>query len=114
MLKKINRADKKTVEKIFKACPPNGREGKFLNSFNLTFKFLKTSQTGKKISVLVPKNVVKLAVKRNLLRRLGYRALEKHILNLPSGIMGVFIYKKYQDDIHILENEIKNIFIKIN
>ena len=107
MLKKINRADKKTVEKIFK-------EGKFLNTLNLTFKFFKTSQIGKKISVLVPKSVAKLAVKRNLLRRLGYKALEKHIEGFPSGIMGVFVFKKYQDDVLIIENEIKNVLAKIN
>ena len=107
MLKKINRADKKTVEKIFK-------EGKFLNTLNLTFKFFKTSQIGKKISVLVPKSVAKLAVKRNLLRRLGYKALEKHIEGFPSGIMGVFVFKKYQDDVSIIENEIKNVLAKIN
>jgi ribonuclease P protein component len=114
MLKKINRADRKTVESIFSACPPNGREGKFLNSLNLTFKFLKTDKTDKKISILVPKSVAKLAVKRNFLRRLGYRALEKQIKSFPSGIMGVFIFKKYQDDILTLENEIKDIFSKIN
>lgn len=107
MLKKINRADKKTVEKIFK-------EGKFLNTLNLTFKFLKTSQTGKKISVLAPKSVAKLAVKRNLLRRLGYKALEKHLGSFPAGIMGVFVFKKYQDDVLIIENEIKNVLTKIN
>jgi len=107
MLKKINRADRKTVESIF-------REGKFLNSLNLTFKFLKTVQNGRKISILVPKSVVKSAVKRNLLRRLGYRALEKHIESSPAGITGVFIFKKYQDNILVLENEIKTIFAKIN
>jgi len=107
MLKKINRADKKTVEKIFK-------EGKFLNSLNLTFKFFKTPQAGKKISVIVPKSVAKLAVKRNLLRRLGYKALEKHISDFPTGVMGVFVFKKYQEDTLMLENEIKNILTKIN
>lgn len=107
MLKKINRADRKTVKTIF-------REGKFLNSLSLTFKFLKNTQNSRKISVLVPKSVAKLAVKRNLLRRLGYRALEKHIQSSPPGITGVFIFKKYQDDILVLENEIKDIFSKIN
>ena len=107
MLKKINRADKKTVEKIFK-------EGRFLNSLNLTFKFFKTPQAGKKISVIVPKSVAKLAVKRNLLRRLGYKALEKNFSDFPSGIIGVFVFKKYQDDVSIIENEIKNVLAKIN
>jgi len=107
MLKKINRADKKTVEKIF-------RDGKFLNSLNLTFKFFKIPQVSKKISVIVPKSVAKLAVKRNLLRRLGYKALEKHFSDFPSGIIGVFVFKKYQEDAPTLENEIKNILTKIN
>ncbi|MFZ3011589.1 MAG: ribonuclease P protein component [Minisyncoccia bacterium] len=107
MLKKINRADRKTVENIFK-------KGKFLNSLNLTFKFLKITQEDKKISILVPKSVAKSAVKRNLLRRLGYRAMEKQIKSSPSGIIGVFIFKKYQEDVLVLENEIKDIFSKIN
>ena len=107
MLKKINRADKKTVEKIF-------RDGKFLNSLNLTFKCFKIPQVSKKISVIVPKSVAKLAVKRNLLRRLGYKALGKHISDFPPGIMGVFVFKKYQEDTLTLENEIKNILTKIN
>ena len=107
MLKKINRADRKTVESIF-------REGKFLNSLNLTFKFLKTVQNGRKISILVPKSVVKSAVKRNLLRRLGYKALEKYIAGFPAGLRGVFVFKKYQNDVLTLENEIKTALAKIN
>ena len=69
MLPKKNRADRKAVEKIFK-------EGKFINSQNLTFKFLPNSSTLPQISFIVPKNVAKLAVKRNYLRRLGYSALK--------------------------------------
>ena len=63
--------------------------------------------------MIAPKAVSRLAVKRNLLRRRGYRALEKYINEIPS-LLGVFIFKKYQDDVSILENEIKNIFNKIN
>jgi len=121
MLPKKNRADKKAVEKIFKG-------GKFLNSPHLTFKFIlrTTSQTcwnshmsdlwanAPRISVIVPKNIAKLAVKRNLLRRRGYDVLKKYINQFPSNLLGVFIFKKYQEDVLILENEIKNIFAKIN
>ena len=108
MLPKKNRADKKAVEKIFK-------EGRFLNSPNLTFKFIKNENSPTpRISFIVPKSVSKLAVKRNLLRRLGYIVLCKHIKNLPKNISGVFLFKKYQDDVSIVENEIKNILSKIN
>jgi len=114
MLPKKNRVSTKEVDKIFKACPPNGREGKFVISPNLTFKYLKNDDKSVKISFLVPKNIVKLVVKRNLLRRRGYSALEKFFKFSPSGIVGVFVFKKYQDDITILENEIKTIFSKIH
>jgi len=108
MLPKKNRADRRTVEKIFK-------EGKFLNSPNLTFKFLKNNNSiTTKISIIAPKSVAKLAVKRNLLRRQGYNVLINYINQFPLGISGVFIYKKYQDDVLIIEDEIKNILSKIN
>ena len=107
MLKKINRADTKIVEKIFK-------EGKSFGFLNLTFKFLKNGGNIKKISVIVPKSVAKLAVKRNLLRRLGYKALEKHIASFPAGLQGVFVFKKHQNDVLTLENEIKAALAKIN
>ncbi|KKT00426.1 MAG: hypothetical protein UV76_C0010G0001 [Candidatus Nomurabacteria bacterium GW2011_GWA2_43_15] len=107
MLKKINRADTKTVEKIFK-------EGRFLNFPNLTFRFFKSGGNIRKISVIVPKSVAKLAVKRNLLRRLGYKALEKYIAGFPAGLRGVFVFKKYQNDVLTLENEIKTALAKIN
>ena len=108
MLPKKNRADTKAVEKIFK-------EGKFLNSPNLTFKFLKNKNlSAPKISFIAPKNVAKLAVKRNLLRRHGYDVLGKYINQFPLGFSGVFVYKQYQDNLSVIENEIKNILTKIN
>ncbi len=108
MLKKKNRADRKAVNQIFK-------EGKFLNSDNLTFKYIKNlNSTTLRISFIAPKNVARLAVKRNLLRRRGYIALEKHLKQFPLGTLGVFIFKKYQDDASIIENEIKKILSKIN
>jgi len=107
MLSKISRAGTKEVGRIFK-------EGKFINSPNLTFKYIKNNDKSPKISFIAPKNVAKLAVERNLLRRRGYSALKNHMSLSPAGIAGVFIFKKYQDDVSILSDEIKNILNKIN
>ena len=107
MLSKKNRANTKEVGLIFK-------EGNSLSSTSLIFKYLKNSERETKISFIAPKNAAKLAVQRNFLRRLGYRVLEKYIKQFPAGITGVFVFKSYQDDILILENEIKNILHKIN
>ena len=108
MLSKKNRTDKNNIAQIFK-------DGRYINSDNLTFKFiLKKNSDTPAISFLTPKNVSKSAVKRNHLRRCGYKALEKHFSLSPFGLTGVFIFRKYQDDILILENEIKNILHKVN
>ncbi len=108
MSPKKNRADKKAIEKIFKM-------GRFLTSPNLTFKFILNNNSNiPRISFIAPKNIARLAVERNFLRRKGYSALGKQIYNFPLSISGVFVFKKYQDDILILENEIKNILDKIN
>ena len=95
------------MEKIFK-------EGKILNSPNLTFRFINTQSKEKRISFIAPKNIAKLATKRNLLRRYGYGVLRKYINDFPAGLVGVFVFKKYQEDIAIIENEIKSILSKIN
>ena len=107
MLPKINRADKKTIEKIFK-------DGRFLNSLNLTFKFIKTNEKERVISFIVPKSVAKLAVKRNSLRRRGYLAVQKELELFPLGIKGVFIFKNKEENIIKLNDEIKGIINKIN
>jgi RNase P protein component len=90
------------------------KQGRFLNSPSLTFKFIIINENGRKISFIAPKSIAKLAVKRNFLRRKGYNVLQKYINSFPTGILGVFVFKKYQDDVLILENEIKNILAKIN
>ena len=59
------------------------------------------------------KNIAKIAVRRNLLRRKGYTVLRKYINRFPIGITGAFIFKKYQDDMSRIEDEIKNILNKI-
>ena len=110
MLSKQNRADKKQIKQIFK-------EGRFLNSPNLTFKYIKNSSQlllPTQISFIAPKSVAKLAVKRNLLRRRGYAALKKYFNQFPSGLKGAFIFKKPINSILEIENEIKTILYKIN
>lgn len=107
MLPKKNRADKKAIERIFK-------EGKVFNSPFLTFRFLVVPKDGKRVSFIVPKNVVKSAVERNHLRRLGYFAFKDFLNDFPAGIVGIFTYKKRQSDILVIKNEIKKILNKIN
>lgn len=113
MLPKKNRADKKAIEEIFK-------KGKVLQSPILTFRFLISSANKNpqpripRISIVVPKTVSKKAVDRNLLRRRGYEVLEKYLNVFPVEIIGVFVFKKYSDDILILSNEIENLLHKIN
>ena len=108
MLPKKNRVDKRDIDFLFK-------KGNFINLPNLSFKFiLTTDKVLPRISFIAPKNIAKLAVKRNFLRRRGYGALQKYINNFPLGLIGVFVFKKYQEDVLIVENEIKNILDKIN
>jgi len=107
MLPKKNRAVTKDVEKVFK-------DGIFLNSSNLSFRYIKKGNSVPRISFLAPKSVAKTAVRRNFLRRLGYKLLKEHFPLSPVGVVGVFVFKKYQEDALILTNEIKNILSKIN
>jgi ribonuclease P protein component len=131
MLPKKNRVNTKNVEKIFK-------EGFFVNSQNLTFKFIKNGGQGStlrdpkgrtlpatpQISFIVPKTVSKKAVIRNLLRRRGYNILEKYFSNIPP-LLGVIIFGKksleffagkkalQKNSFQNLENEIKIVLNKI-
>jgi ribonuclease P protein component len=107
MLPKKNRVDTKQMEEIFK-------RGKFVSSSNLTFKFVIGGSLFPRISFIAPKNIAKLAVKRNLLRRRGYSASEKYIHRFPSGLSGVFVFKKPISSVLEIENEIKTILNKIN
>ena len=108
MLPKKYRISVKEGDFVFK-------EGKHIISPNLTFKFVLTHRSiFPRISFIAPKNIAKLAVKRNLLRRRGYCALEKHIKDFPFGLIGAFVFKKSEEDVSIIENEIKNILSKIN
>jgi len=110
MLPKKNRTSTNEVNKIFK-------EGRFISSPNFTFKYIKpTGRTcgNSCISFIAPKSVAKLAVQRNLLRRRGYAVLQKYLTQFPAGLAGVFVFKKYQEDLSAIENEIKTILTKIN
>lgn len=92
MTPKKNRLDKKIVDKIFK-------EGKFVNSPLLTFKYLYNKDIlDFRISFIVPKTVSKKAVIRNLLRRRGYYSLNKLIKIVPRGTEGVIIFNKKSTD----------------
>ena len=127
MLPKKNRADRKSVERIFK-------EGRYVNSNNLTLKFilphpsplLIKERVFPQISFVVPKTVSKKAVVRNLLRRRGYAVLKPYLSTFPVGFTGVFLFGKKSKDIfggrknktrnpiQDLENEIKIILNKLH
>ncbi len=88
MLPKKNRADKKAIEKIFK-------EGRFVNSPNLTLKFVYLPlHDSPQVSALVPKTAVKKASARNLLRRRAYEVLKKYIQQLPAQFTGALVFGK--------------------
>ena len=107
MLPKKSRADKKTVEKLFK-------QGKFINSSSLTFKFILSQATTLPcLSFIVPKKVASKAVERNLLRRSGYSALEKYFHKFSAGLLGVFVFNKKEKSVQNLEEEIRDILTKI-
>lgn len=106
MLPKTKRADKKTIDQVFSA-------GKYINSPTLTLKYILKNKGTSRISVIVPKSAARLAVKRNRLRRLGYKALQKVLGQWPRGIEGAFIFKKYEDDSIKIEKEIEIILGKI-
>ncbi len=108
MTPKKNRAGTRTVKKIF-------TEGRFLLTPHFTFKFVLTNTSNSpQISFIVPKSIAKKAVKRNFLRRLGYAALKNHMKEFPKGILGVFVFKRYEEDVSMIEDEIKKIIDKMH
>ncbi|HNW71396.1 MAG TPA: ribonuclease P protein component [Candidatus Paceibacterota bacterium] len=120
MLPKKNRADKRTIDNIFK-------EGRFLSSGILSLKYITNNTIEKKISFITPKNISKKAVDRNLLRRRGYSILEKYLDRFPRGFCGAFIFgsksmaifgkkrnkKERQDSIAQIDKEILVILNKL-
>ncbi|MEK7071493.1 MAG: ribonuclease P protein component [Patescibacteria group bacterium] len=108
MLPKKHRTDKKLVGRVFK-------NGRFINSSNLRFKFIIDNDlVVPRVSFVVPKNIAKLAFDRNSLRRCGYNALASLITQPLPKIAGVFVFRKFIKDPSILKDEIKNILSKIN
>jgi ribonuclease P protein component len=67
----------------------------------------------KQISFIAPKNIAKLAVKRNFLRRRGYAALKKYLDRFPLGFTGVFVFKKSIDSVSEIAQEIEIILNKL-
>jgi ribonuclease P protein component len=107
MLPKIERVDRKLITQIFK-------EGRFFNSPSLTFRFLILEKSkNPRISFVVPKSTAKKATERNSLRRKGYQALKPLFKNVPSPLVGVFMFKKKEPDMAALEKEIKSILSKL-
>ena len=102
------------------------KKGSFLASSNLSLKFIKNDQKDPKISFVIPKSVVKSAVKRNFLKRRGYRTIKSKLNMLPDGFLGAFIFGKKSmevfygkksgdfDPIFNLNKEIDEIIRKIN
>ncbi len=120
MLAKKNRADRKTIENIFK-------NGVFINSANISLKFISSkSPAPAQISFITPKTVSKKAVVRNQLRRRGYAAVRKYFNKFPPGFVGAFIFgkksgamfggekTKQYNPILNLENEIQIILGKLH
>ena len=108
MLPKKNRADKRSVDIIFK-------KGRIISSPTINFKFLiEGNGTRPRISCVVPKTMSKKAVQRNEQRRKGYHTLSKYMQSFPKGLVGVLMFKKRVEDHTILEKEIENIIAKIN
>jgi len=108
MLKKKNRADRKTIEQIFKS-------GRLVETPGLSFRFLRTpGALLPRVSFIVPKSLLKKATDRNKLRRQGYYALAKHIDKFQGGLSGAFVFKKKKNYAQDLEHEIEIILRKIN
>lgn len=84
MIPKQNRIKKNEFDLVFK-------EGFVLNSPIFLFKFKKSLDNKGYFSFVVPKSIIKSAVKRNSLRRKGYNSLKNKVF---PAIIGIFIYKK--------------------
>lgn len=107
MLAKTNRADKKTVEEIFK-------KGVIYNTTILTLRFIKKKEPHPpRVSFIAPKSVAKKAVLRNRLRRCGYSILKNKINNLPKGFVGVLVFRKSDFEKNNLEKDLISLLSKI-
>jgi len=103
MLPKKKRINKKLFESVMKS--PKVLQGSFF-----VFKYIK--QTQPKYAFVVPKNICKIAVKRNKYRRIGFNILKNQDIKENFGI---FFYKKegLKTSKNNLENDIFSILNKI-
>lgn len=103
MIPKKHRTSQKIVDLIFK-------QGKFINSNNISFKFyINKRNPDSRVSFIVPKSVMKSAVGRNMLRRRGYAVFSQYLSELPFGVNGAFIFGKNSKDLFALRGSHKNI-----
>jgi ribonuclease P protein component len=106
MLPKNSRLTTQNVDEVFK-------NGRFAVSPSFTFKYILKNKGNTQISVIAPKSVAKLAVKRNSLRRKAYNSLRKNISIFPP-LLGALVFKKGDIDTDTIEHEINTILSKIH
>lgn len=107
MIRKHNRADKKTLENVFK-------KGRSLRSASFNFKFLETHRIGvPRISVIAPKALARSAVERNTLRRRGYDALREHLGGFPQDLTAALILTRKNVSTEELRHELAQIAARI-
>ena len=71
-------------------------KGKTFSSSNMYMRvaYLNERLRESRFSFVVSKKVVKKAVSRNKLRRIGYNVVQKKITNIHKGFLVVFFFKK--------------------
>ena len=108
MLPKRNRLPREILKVVFK-------EGRTVSGKHFLLKFIIAPPGGPpRISFIASKNVAKNASERNSLRRRGSDALEKNISKIPSGFLGVFIFKNSNLKVPELEDDIEEIVKKVH
>lgn len=108
MLPKNKRVTTELFQKILK-------EGKSLHTPALSFRYLReTTPDSSRFSVFVPKKVLKLATKRNYLKRKVNSALRSVYPQLRNSFIGVVYAKNTTINLTVTEiaEELKNLFKK--
>jgi ribonuclease P protein component len=111
MLAKKNRLSGYQVAEVLKTGQKE--QGSF---FDLVYTLNNQSDTPSKLSVTVPKKVVKTAVGRNRVKRRIRAVLLKEVKKLKPGIKGVvFVRTKINHKHHQeIKKEIKEVFQQLN